>query len=143
MATIKEDFIQHLLDQSAITDLTGTSRIRPNRFPQEETGDRIVVEQTSADPEHHMRGAQALHTTIFDVHCFSAMFLGVSALADAVRLAVDGFQGTMNSSATVSLVRLLDIRDSPVLPQSGGEKGTPQITLRFEIKHTVAVGAFF
>lgn len=139
MATIKEDFIQHLLDQSTVTALTGTTRIRPNRFPQNETGDRIVVVGPSTEPEHHLRGASTLISSLFDVRCESSMQLAAATLADTVRVAIDGFVGTMNASATVSLCRMLDLNDTAEQPKAADEKGYPSVTMRFEIWHTVSV----
>ena len=140
MATIKEDFIQHLLDQTAITDEVST-RVHPNKSPQEETNPRIVVRGEGADPEHHLRGASTLMSSTLSVQCLADTEKGAADLGDIVRLAIDGFKGTMNSNAVVRLAKLSDIRDTDEGPTAGDEVGYPSVTLKFEIKHRVGVGS--
>lgn len=100
---LEAGFSAHLLDQVPITTLIGTgdrARIWPVRLPQgtrEQITPAITFQRVAGIPEYHSRGLAGLVMVRLQVDCWASSYQVAKALADAVRVAVDGFRGAMDA----------------------------------------------
>lgn len=92
------ELVAWVLTQSTITALIGT-RIHPDFLPQNTTLDAIVYNQISGVRAHSTAGASGYCEARYQLSCWSATKAGAKALAEAVRKAIDGFGGTMGTTA--------------------------------------------
>ncbi|MCH8177615.1 MAG: 23S rRNA (uracil(1939)-C(5))-methyltransferase RlmD, partial [Proteobacteria bacterium] len=76
---------------------------------------------------------------------YAKTWLGVRDLADKVRLALDGFEGTVtvgSGSITFKQLHLENDSDALVAPSAGKEKGTYRVSMDLVIWHTETVPTF-
>ncbi len=104
--SIEADIITHMLAVSGIAALV-SDRIQPLRLDQNSALPGITLNRIGTTPQHRQEGkAQEFETRIqFDI--WATSYKSAKAVASQVRLALDGFRGTMGSSR-VDSVRFLD-----------------------------------
>ena len=93
MADIASAVRAVLAGNGAVAALVST-RIYPDRLPQNVTLPAISYAIYSEDSIEAMGGMTGLAETIIEVRCWSSTRLQATAMSDAVRLALASYQGT-------------------------------------------------
>lgn len=110
--TIEEAIQAHLLATPNVAALVGV-RVYPVKMPQRPTYPAVVYNRISGPREHSQDGSSGLAHPRFQLDCFAATYAGAKDLASKVRLALDGFRGSMGgvSGVDVNAVFIEDDRD--------------------------------
>ena len=87
----------YLLADAAISTAVGGSRIFPVMMPQGERGASIVYTRVSGIGDHHMQGASGLSRPRYQIDAYAVLHDDANALADLVKLRLDGYQGLMGA----------------------------------------------
>lgn len=120
-----------LLSQTAVTDIVGT-RIHPQWRPQDGALAAITLQRISEDHVHNLEGGAGLARPRIQVDCWSSKYSEAQSLGEAVREALQGFTGTVDSVTIHSC--LLDNRaDLFEPPKDGSDKGIYHIALDFQL----------
>lgn len=102
-----EEAIFHLVSNDAgVTALLGSGtacRVYPKKLPQTPTLPAVVYHRIDTPREHSQQGASELAHPRFQFDCWAETRSGAKAVADAVRLALDGFQGSMGSAPGIDV----------------------------------------
>lgn len=100
--SIRDDFRTYLLTKSGITDLIGGSgsgnRIYPGFIPQGVSLPAVALNLISDVPHHDTDGANGWAEARIQVDCYGALPPAAEAVSEQIRLACDGYSGTMGSS---------------------------------------------
>ncbi len=99
--TIEEAIHAHLKAHASVSALAG-DRVYPKVMPQKPTYPAIVYHRISGVREPNQQGPSGLTHPRFQFDCYGATYAAAKGLADAVRFALDGFQGTMGGGPHVS-----------------------------------------
>jgi len=86
-----------LAGDSAIAALVG-ARIYPALLPQPPTFPALTYQVVSGFRHTQMDGPPGVNRARLQIDCWAATYIGAEALADAVRLALDGFKGMVGGS---------------------------------------------
>lgn len=134
----------HLVADADVIALTST-RIYMYEAPSSATTPYITFYQISGVPSHHLQAAAGITDQRVQIDCWDGgneAATGVETLADKVRLAMDGFRGTMGT-VTVRMCHLED-EGSDFFPKvrSSREGGIFRKRLDFRIWHTETVPTF-
>lgn len=70
-------------------------RVYPKQLPQDPTTPAIVYHRISGPREHSHDGSSGLAHPRFQLDMYAGSYLEAKALADAVRVAIDGYKGTV------------------------------------------------
>jgi hypothetical protein len=101
-------------------------RCYPIKAPQGAVRPYITFRRISGAPERHMGGPVPLAPARIQVECYAATYGAAKALADAVRLTLDGFRGEVAVGTATFYARsiaLMNDLDDFVEPQAGTDDG--------------------
>ena len=87
--TIEQGLVAHLLADSAVATIVGTS-VHPGAIPQGGSSPAIVYARISSDRDVDLDGPMDFVQVRMRVDCWHTSYAGVKALADAVRAALNG-----------------------------------------------------
>lgn len=105
-----EEAIYYILtEDSGVSALIGT-RVYPLVIPQNATLPTVVYQEISSVLTHQMRPMIGLTRARYQFWCWAATYTGADALAEAVRLALDGYSGTANN-VRIDSIQLQDESD--------------------------------
>ena len=127
------DIIARLKANGTLAALVGT-RIYAQVAPSDATTPYIVWERSSVTRVDSHDGASGLATQMLQVNCLDEDYLDALAVADAVRGAVDGFDGTMGSTAGVR-IRFISGGDLPNMDPSNEARQIHGIFHEYEVWH--------
>lgn len=130
---MEADLRTYVLAQAGVSAIT--SRMYLLRAPQGAARPLIVYSLVRGEAEHTLDGYCGLTNDTIEIDCQSETDVGAKALKEAVRLILDGYRGTMGSTA-VRYCRLVDEGDDYTPPQAASDKGIYHATLSFEAWHT-------
>ena len=119
MEVVGVDSIYSILhDDPGVLPLAG-SRIYPQELPQDATFPAIVYERTSNEHLRSNDGPTGLVTASYDVTTWGDRFPDARKLSDAVRLALDGYSGTVDSVKIgfIIIENEVDLFDEPLLDE--------------------------
>ncbi len=131
---------------AAVTALVET-RIHYSEKPQGETGASIVIQRGAENRQHTFDGAAGYVQGFARLNVFSPTYLGIEPIKEAIRQALDGFQGEVEigePDAPVALVidyvKFDDDDDIPVTNLDG--KALPPfygrwIDVRFQFQESI------
>ncbi len=102
--TIESALYDRLAAAAGLTALVST-RIYPLQAPQGETAPYVVWQRIGGRRIGHLAGASGVALATFQVACYATTFLAARAVADQVRYALNGFNGTQ----TGQVVRVISI----------------------------------
>ena len=85
----------YLLADSAVSAAVGGARIYPLQLPQDVTQPSIVYQRVSGQGSHHMQGPSSLTRPRLQIDCWADNPDDAAALADLVKVRLDGFRGTI------------------------------------------------
>lgn len=92
-----EKVLYYLLKEDVdVKALVGT-RIYPVNIPQAASMPAIVYEQTAGPREHTMAGPIGMVAAGFNINCWAETYGGADALADKVRILLDGYDSTVGT----------------------------------------------
>ena len=145
MSAFEDGFYVYLQTKSSITNLVGT-RIYPLRMPQRSASSDtvypcITYQRISSRPVKHMTAAAPLQEARLQVDCWAATYASADALADALRLALDGYRGLWGSD----VIRCCHLENTMALheePWGGDEQGVFRMSQDYLIWHVVSVPSF-
>lgn len=107
---IEEALKSYLTGYAGLTALIST-RVYPLRLPESPTYPSVTYQRISAPRIHSHSGPSGLAFPRFQFDCYSPTYLGAKAVATQVRLALDGYTGTMGGGVSVGSSLLQDDRD--------------------------------
>lgn len=113
---LQSDIFTHLSGDAAVSAIVGT-RIYPNILPPPPTGSTIALPavryQVIFDSGVHTltRDAVTLYKMILQIDCYAASNQAAHQLKEAVRAALDDFQGILSSTTEIDACELTDARD--------------------------------
>jgi hypothetical protein len=87
--SIEEGLRAHLIADGTVNGIVG-SKIHPNMIPQDGTLPALVYTQISSNRELDIAGPQSFMQVRIQVDCWHNSYSGVKALADAVRVSLNG-----------------------------------------------------
>lgn len=136
------DLRAHLVADAGVSAIT--TRVSMSRSNQSDALPRVVLHTISGDHKHHMAAATGKVITRVQIDCHAATPVGAEALAEAIRQALDGLRGTMNSGTFVSMCHLDSERSIYDPPHEGRNEsgGIDTVQLDYMIGHTVTVPNF-
>ena len=108
-----------LVDDGGVAALVG-SRVFPIQRPQGTALPAIVYQQISGVRNHNLAGPIGYVESRFQIVAWSATLEGARSLSDAVREAVDGYDGT-SESVVIDHIFMLDEGDMPQLAAGNAE----------------------
>lgn len=138
--TMPVDLITYLRSKPNLTALVG-DRIAMNASAQDEALPRIVIQRVSDDHAHHLTAASGYARTSYQFTCYAASTLDAAAVAEQLRLALDGYQGSMGDMP-IGVCNLQDQRDGYDPPTDGDGTGTFNVQQDYLIGHAVSVPTF-
>lgn len=100
--TIEEAIYAHLTGNAAVTAFIG-DRLFPDHMPQDTPTPSIAFSRISTGRDMVMSGHCGLTDARFQFNCYSPLHAQARALADAVRLALIGYQGSMGGVSGVTV----------------------------------------
>ncbi len=143
--TAQDALIQMIKDDSDVSSLAG-SRVFPDIAPENPRKPYVVVTQISAPRPHHMGGASGIVFNRLQVDGFAKSRLQAKDLKDRIRLATDGYTGTVSVAAQTFTFRRCDMvsdNDAYVQPVPGEDTGgVRQISLDYETTNAETVPTF-
>ena len=129
------DFVTHLRTKSTITDLVGT-RTYVGKLPQQVTTlPVLLVQRISTTHDRHLSGASGVATSRLQLDVWAATAASARAVAEAVRVAVDGDSSLTMGTTKVAAV-LDDGESSTYEPaDDGSDTGEFRITQDWIVHH--------
>lgn len=94
MATVNEALYELLTANAGVAALVG-DRVYPVKMPQKAAFPAIVYAKSGGARSHSNDGSSGFNRAVFALDCWAASLAQASAVANAVRLAVDGYRGTV------------------------------------------------
>lgn len=128
-----------LLATSAITTIVST-RVRPGYLDEGDTVPAVTIVTNSKESFEHLQGAAGLAQITVTFHCYQATGVLAEALAEQVRLLLQGFAGTLSSV----VIRAISYRnENEMLEQPLDGKGRPRWrrSITFLISYQEAIPA--
>lgn len=95
---IEEGFHEHLTADAGVSAIT--TRGYPVKAPQDVVLPCWVYQKLSGPREHSHDGASGDAHPRIRIRCYAKSYPGAKALANAARIALDGFSGTMGDNNT-------------------------------------------
>ena len=97
---IEEAITAHLTTTAGLAALIGT-RVSPLRLPENPTYPVVTYQRISAPRIQSHTGPSGLAYPRFQFDCYATTYLRAKHVAEQVRLALDGYVGTMGGAAGV------------------------------------------
>lgn len=134
------DLIVYLKTKATLNSLVG-GRFSMNTSGQMDNLPRIVIERITDDHQHHLTAASGMAITMYQLTCHAESTLSAVAVAEQLRLAIDGYRGEMGATR-ISMCHLKDQRDGYDPPVDASGIGTFNVQQDYLIGHAVSVSAF-
>lgn len=133
--------VYSLLSGDAGVTAIASTRIYPNVAPQEAASPYAVYQVISADHQEVLGGSAGFSRTLVQVTCWSTSYDTARSLAEACRLALQGYHGTA-ASIDVDGVNLVGDRDVYEASRSAQEPGWHGAQMDYAFWHAEAVPVF-
>lgn len=120
-------------------------RFYPQRAPQNAPRPYAVFRRISGSPERHMRGAAAIAHARIQVGIYAETYALAKAIADAVRVSLDGFKGEVAVGAGPFYIRHLSLQndvDDFIEPQDGSDGGIHVVSQDWQIFYVLPASTF-
>lgn len=92
---IEEDVVAWLKTKPLVNNIIN-GRIHPLQLPQDPSLDALTYQRISGVREESQEGPSGLAHPRLQFDCWSKTYPGAKRLAEALRLTIDGFTGSMN-----------------------------------------------
>jgi len=136
---IRTSLRQYLAAQSNIAALVG-ERIYPVVLPQSAAFPALTYSRTSGGHDYTLKGSSGMAMPTFELDCWGETYDAADELAEAIRLKLNGFNGTMGDTE-VKVCVLDDEVDAFEPNDDASAEGVYRITLRYRIQYTESVPA--
>lgn len=134
---LREALLNYLGTDGAVTALVG-ERIYWKRRPQGSDLPAIVCARITGGYGHTLDGGSGHAQPIVQISALGLSNTSAEAVAEAIREAMQGLSGTWSGVLVTSVILRNEIDlDQP--DQVGGDVGTHEIALDYEIQHAVSV----
>ena len=131
--TIHQDLYEYLKVHRLVSAQVGT-RIFPQMAPTSATKPYITYDQISSDQQHHMDGPSRLCMATFDISVWSDSSEEMNEVAEAVRLALDGFRSDMlPKQSDITGIFLRNESDDFFQAQDGSQVGDFRKGMEYDI----------
>ena len=117
---IEEALYNKLSTTSGVTTICST-RIYPNVIPQDAAMPAVAYQRISTVRDMAHDGPTGMAHARFQFTCSAALYSTARSLANAIRVALDGFSGTMGGAGGVAVEASFVENDSDGYNQAGGE----------------------
>lgn len=145
MAVTPEQAIRALLlDDTDTTDLVST-RIYPHSAPQNASLPYLVVMRIDTTGYHHYTAAAARQMARVQIEAYAATYDSGMTIAETVRQALDGYQGTVTVGASTLDVRMVKFESMQSLfisPPAGKETPVHWVETDYMVMHEATVPTF-
>lgn len=121
--SIATDLRAFVLGDATIAGLIG-SRLYPNILPQNPTLPAMTFTWISGVRFHHLTAAEGLAGPRIQFDCWARTYLGAEALFEALRLALDGFQGMIGGPPATQRIQGAFLDSDRDLYEESAEQGT-------------------
>lgn len=121
--SIASDLRAFLLEDSTLAGLV-SERIYPDVLPQNPTLPAITFGWAGGMRFHHLTGASGLSGPRIQFDCWATTYLGAEAVYEALRLALDGFQGDIGGSPPTQRIQGAFSASEWSGYEAGAEQGT-------------------
>jgi hypothetical protein len=127
--SLSSDLRNYLVSQATITAYTSTGRIYPVRLPlklrTETSLPALTYWRRSGGHNHDLGGSAGTAMPAVQIDCWAASYETADKLAEAVRLKLQGFAGTMGSTSTTTIqaITLDDEKDDFEPYDDGSDDG--------------------
>ena len=135
--SIKQAIHARLVAHALITALVG-GRIYHNMAPGNAASPYLVYSKVSSNSEQHQGGASGLAESRFQIDSYSTDADEVDALATAVRMAMDGYRGTTNSTF-INKITLDSEIDGIEGPSVGRQNSIARTTQDYMVWHDESI----
>ena len=106
-------------------------RCYPHKAPQNVTRPYVTYRRISGNPERHLLGPASLAPARIQVDSFAGTYAGAKALADDIRLSLDGVRGAeISVGSAICYVRSIALEndsDDFIEPQAGTDDGVYRV----------------
>jgi len=100
--TIEKAIRSILIADTAVKAIT--TRCYPGKIPQNPEYPLIVYYKVTGNRDHHLQGPSGLAHPRFQVEAWATTYDAAKALANAIRVALDGYKGTVGAVAIGSIL---------------------------------------
>jgi hypothetical protein len=100
--TIEKAIRSVLVADSAVKAIT--TRCYPATLPQDPTYPLILFSKVTGNRDHHLQGPSGLAHPRFQVEAWALTYDAAKALANAIRVALDGYAGTQGTVVIRSII---------------------------------------
>jgi len=141
-----EEAMRRRLSASAGLVAVVSTRIYPLVAAQTATLPYLVYTRIDGDPDHHMSAESGFATMRMQIDAYAASYTAVKALANLVRLALNGYQGTVTAgenSVNIGSIRLENDQDiAPLLSDGEDVPRYYRVTQDYIVTHSQEVPTF-
>ena len=138
---IVKAFQTYLETVAGITALVST-RIYPRHLPRDTTTYPVLTHQLISNIHGHvLGGAAGITTATVQVDCWGLKLSDVETLAEAVRVALQGFMGSMGS-VSVHFVSIENEHDQHEAPKDASETWLYRRVIDVQVKYAESVPTF-
>ena len=141
--SVESALYSYLTGVTGVTDVIGTRLYSDLANASGITRPFVSYFVVSENPSRHFGGPAGLKFARIQMDVWASSGPSRRAVAEALRLALDGFSGTMGAELLVVRRCALDmVRNTYVDPEDGTETPTYRATIEVEITHQESVPTF-
>lgn len=141
MALVDAWLSDRLNTAAGILVVTTTAKAFPIYAPQKENYPFITFRRSNTRRDYTMRKNDGKPFVTFDIYCWDDGYADVKTLADAVRIAIDGYTDS-GESPPIDRAFVTDEEDVPEPPEFAGEQPVYGVHLVLEVCHTETVPTY-
>jgi hypothetical protein len=130
---------------TSLPEIGVARRVYFNKAPQKAPRPYVVLRQVTGGHDRHMEGACGISPCYLQADCFADSDTDVTALADAIRMACDGFRGAVTVADETVYIRHLSLEndtDDLIEPQAASDAGIYHVRQDWSIVITEPVPTF-
>lgn len=126
-----------ILEDSATVGALAADRIYPLVIPQGGTLPAISYQEVSGERLHTLDGADMAHP-VFQLTCWAETYGEAKAMADAIRLLLNGYSGTVDT-IVIQYVRMVGENDLGWVSPENDELRRYGVAQDFQVHHTETI----
>lgn len=131
---VEDALYYYLSNKAAVTSLVST-RIYPLKAPQGASYPRITYQEVFGEHVRSLEGSTAAHGyKRIRISSWGQTYTSAKALAEVLRLALDGYRGTWNTTVIHGCLLISEVGDIYHPPQEGSDIGVYQVPFDFDVR---------
>lgn len=135
--SLESEVYSYLSSQTAITNIVGT-RIYPLVMPESGTYPALVYSLVPSSYQHRLSGSNGIAEARFQFDALTTSLSESDALIEAVRQALQGYQGTLDQDECISSV-LNTVQDLTQTPVDGSDNRIYRKMADFTLRIRVSI----